>query len=215
MDRWKQRRWTAFGLILLAVALAAVTVWLFVAHPSPGDGPGRPPGPFMEDIPGPPPIPLSPEIRMLLVGVLVLLITLCILVAVRLFKRPFPSPMVMQAMLASVSQEETDTIRFKLDYKTVTVALSDIRYIESMSEYVKIYLDSQPNPLVVLYSLKRLTTELPVGRFMRIHRSFIVALDRIREAPASSVVLDGPVTLPVGESYRPAFREYLSKRPVR
>ena len=118
-------------------------------------------------------------------------------------------------MLASVSQEETDTIRFKLDYKTVTVALSDIRYIESMSEYVKIYLDSQPNPLVVLYSLKRLTTELPVGRFMRIHRSFIVALDRIREATASSVVLDGPVTLPVGESYRPAFREYLSKRPVR
>ena len=197
MDKWKQRRWTAYGLILLTIELVVAIVLLFVLRPSPmGD---------------PPPMLLSPEIKMLLVGLLVFLITLCVLAIVRLLRRPYPSPMVLQAMLAQVSQEETETIRFKSDYKTVTVALFDIRYIESMSEYVKIYLDSQPDPLVVLYSLKRLTAELPASRFMRIHRSYIVALDRIREANASSVVLDGPVTLPVGESYRSSFRAMLAK----
>lgn len=197
MDKWKRRRWTAYGLILLTIELVAAIVLLFVSRPSP--------------MGGPPPMLLSPEVKMLLVGVLVFLITLCVLAIVRLLRRPYPSPMVLQAMLAQVSQEETETIRFKSDYKTVTVALSDIRYIESMSEYVKVYLDSQPDPLVVLYSLKRLTDELPANRFMRIHRSYIVALDRIREANASSVVLDGPVTLPVGESYRSSFRAMLAK----
>ena len=152
------------------------------------------------------PRPLSPDAKMALVSLLVFIMTLCVLAAVKLLRK---QPAVI---LAPSAPEAPATINFKTDYKTVTVALDDIRYIESMSEYVKIYLDSQPDPLVVLYSLKRLSAELPASRFMRIHRSYIVALDRIREANASSVVLDSPVTLPVGESYRPAFKEYLASR---
>jgi two-component system LytT family response regulator len=115
-------------------------------------------------------------------------------------------------MQAALEAREADPIlHFKADYRTISIDVRKIIYVESMSEYVKIYLDSQPDPLVVLYSLKRLTAELPASRFMRIHRSYIVALDRIREANASSVVLDGPVTLPVGESYRSSFRAMLAK----
>ncbi len=224
-----KQKWTAYVLIIITVALLAVTLWLVLAHrPSMDrpsmDRPGPPPeGPALFDGPrpdGPPPggmappdgpRPLRPEAKMALVSLLVVIMTLCVLAAVKLLRK---QPAVIpdsSAPLAPSAPEAPATINFKTDYKTVTVALDDIRYIESMSEYVKIYLDSQPDPLVVLYSLKRLTAELPASRFMRIHRSYIVALDRIREANASSVVLDTPVTLPVGESYRPAFREYLSK----
>ena len=168
-----------------------------------------PEGPFEGMAPPDGHRPLNPEAKMAIVSVLVILMTLCVLAAIRLLrKRP---AVVSPEPVTAPSLEAPTTISFKTDYKTVTVALDDIRYIESMSEYVKIYLDSQPDPLVVLYSLKRLTAELPASRFMRIHRSYIVALDRIREANASSVVLDSPVTLPVGESYRPAFKEYLAK----
>ena len=54
--------------------------------------------------------------------------------------------------------------------------------------------------------------ELPEGRFMRIHRSYIVALSRIREASAATVTLEGGITLPVSESARPAFRAWLNTR---
>lgn len=234
-----KQKWTAYALIIITVALLAVTVWLVLAHRPPMDRPGPPPdGPALFDGPrpdgppegfppegfrpdGPPPggmappdgpRPLSPDAKMALVSLLVFIMTLCVLAAVKLLrKKPAVIP-ASSAPLAPSAPEAPATINFKTDYKTVTVALDDIRYIESMSEYVKIYLDSQPDPLVVLYSLKRLSAELPASRFMRIHRSYIVALDRIREANASSVVLDSPVTLPVGESYRPAFKEYLASR---
>ena len=105
-----------------------------------------------------------------------------------------------------------DVLSFKTDHKTVLVEMDRIRYIESMSEYLKIYLDGEAAPLVVLYSLKRLVEQLPAHRFMRVHRSYIVALSRIREASAVNVVLEEGVIIPVGESYRASFRKYLASR---
>ena len=222
MDSWKKRKWTASVLLLITLALLAVSLWVFFAHRPSMDRPGPPPGepemfgdfpggpppeePFLEDFEGP--RPLKPEAKMALFGLLATLMTLCVITAVLLLRKP-KAPLPPLTPEPSPAPQDPVSIRFKTDYKTVTVALDDIRYIESMSEYVKIYLDSQPDPLVVLYSLKRLVEELPENRFMRVHRSYIVALDRIREANATSVVLDSTVTLPVGESYRPAFKEYL------
>lgn len=226
-----KRKQIGFGLVAAALALLAVAVWLFVDRP-PIDSPGPPPeGPEMFlDFPGGPPPepffdepsehrpPIRAEHKIALVGILAVLTTLCIVAAVRLFKTPkipqaiAPIPSEPDAPV-QVSKEAPTSISFKSDYKTITVQLDDIRYIESMSEYVKIYLDSQADPLIVLYSLKRLVEELPADRFMRIHRSYIIALNRIRQANASSVVLEAPVTtLPVGESYRPAFRKFLAEK---
>lgn len=119
---------------------------------------------------------------------------------------------ILSVEKAAREQSRPGILHFKTDYKTVSVPLHSIRYIESMSEYVKIWLDTQETPLVVLYSLKRLMEELPEGRFMRIHRSYIVALSRIREANATSVTLEGGISLPVSESARPAFRSWLNTR---
>ncbi len=103
-----------------------------------------------------------------------------------------------------------EALTFKVDYKTVRVEPARIRYVESMSEYLKIWLRDEPAPLVVLYSLKRPAEELPQDRFLRIHRSYLVNLSDIREYTRTSVSLEGGPTLPVGDLYRPALAAVLS-----
>ena len=103
-----------------------------------------------------------------------------------------------------------EALTFKIDYKNVRVEISRIRYVESMSEYLKIRLRDEPAPLVVLYSLKRLAEQLPEDRFLRIHRSYLVNLSEIRVYTRTSVTLESGPTLPVGDIYRPALAAVLS-----
>ena len=203
MDPLKRYTIRAWSLIGLSLAVLFFLLWLCFGHRPPVGMPDLPPGgpgePFRP--------PVKPEWVIVLTGVFILLVNFSVRAVKRVRREALSFP------LHTVPKpKEVESIRFKTDYKTVTVALKDIRYVESMSEYVKIYLDSQPDPLVVLYSLKRLSAELPAGRFMRIHRSYIVALDRIRESSATSVVLEGDVALPVSATYREALRSFLSRK---
>ena len=124
------------------------------------------------------------------------------------------------------SSSDADTslanIYVKTDYRTVKIAIQDIRYIEGMSEYLKIHLDSQPKPIITLLAMKVLAERLPKN-FMRIHRSYIVNLDKIVEVNKNRVVLanadattnqaqNGETYLPIGDSYREQFNEYLDSR---
>jgi two-component system LytT family response regulator len=114
-------------------------------------------------------------------------------------------------MQAALEARESDPVlHFKADYRTLSIDVRKILYVESMSEYVKIFLVDAEAPVVVLYSLKNLIEQLPADRFMRIHRSYIIALGHIAEASRTSVRLDNGKTLPVGELYRPAFGAYLA-----
>lgn len=203
MDPLKRYTIRAWSLIGLSLAVLFFLLWLCFGHRPPVGMPDLPPGgpgePFRP--------PVKPEWVIVLTGVFILLVNFSVRAVKRVRREALSFP------LHTVPKpKEVESIRFKTDYKTVTVALKDIRYVESMSEYVKIYLDSQPDPLVVLYSLKRLSAELPSGRFMRIHRSYIVALDRIRESSATLVVLEGDVALPVSATYREVLRSFLSRK---
>ena len=109
------------------------------------------------------------------------------------------------------SPEEDDSLFLKTDYKVVRVNISDIRYVEGMSEYVKIFLEGQ-KPLVVLLSMKKLEERLPASTFMRIHRSYIVNLTKIREVNKNRVIMDAETYLPIGENYREAFSSYLDSK---
>ena len=109
------------------------------------------------------------------------------------------------------AESQAEVLTFRLDYKTVRVEASRIRYVESMSEYLKIWLRDELAPLVVLYSLKRLAGQLPGDRFLRIHRSYLVNLSDVSEFRRTSVTLSGGPTLPVGDLYRAAVREALSQ----
>ena len=116
----------------------------------------------------------------------------------------------MRLRVGEVSVED-DTIFVKTDYKVVKLAISDIRYIEGMSEYLKIHLESQPKPVVTLLSMKKMEEYLP-PYFMRIHRSYIINLKMIQEVNKNRVIMDSDTYLPIGDNYKDAFNDYLSTK---
>ena len=109
------------------------------------------------------------------------------------------------------SSDEDDTIFLKTDYKVVKVAISDIRYVEGMSEYLKLHLKSTPKPLITLLSMKKIEEYLP-SYFMRIHRSYIINLKEIQEVNKNRVIMDADTYLPIGDNYKEAFNDYLSTK---
>ena len=115
------------------------------------------------------------------------------------------------AEIPQSNADDDDTIFIKTDYKVVKIAISDIRYIEGMSEYLKIHLEGQPKPIVTLLSMKKMEEYLPPS-FMRIHRSYIVNLKRIQEVNKNRVIMDADTYLPIGDNYKEAFNDYLNTR---
>ena len=107
--------------------------------------------------------------------------------------------------------DDADTLFVKTDYRIVKVAVSDIRYIEAMSEYLKLHLKSDARPVITLLSMKKIGERLP-SWFMRIHRSYIVNLREIKEVNKNRIIMDGDTFLPVGDMYREAFQQYLDTR---
>ena len=100
------------------------------------------------------------------------------------------------------------TLFVKTDYRMVKINIPDIRYIEGMSEYLKIYLEGEEKPIITLLSMKKIETRLPEN-FMRIHRSYIVNLHKILEVNKNRIIMDAETYLPVGDMYKEAFQHYL------
>ena len=116
------------------------------------------------------------------------------------------------ANFSQVSQvDEDQAIFLKTEHKVVRMDISQIRYVEAMSEYLKIYLDNQIKPLVVLLSMKRLEDSLP-RYFMRIHRSYIINLKKIQEINKNRVIMDAEAYLPIGDLYRERFNQYIESK---
>ena len=80
-----------------------------------------------------------------------------------------------------------------------------------MSEYLKVWLDGEPKPIITLLSMKKQEERLP-DCFMRIHRSFIVNLTKIQEVNKNRVILDADTYLPLGDLYRDQFNAYLESK---
>ena len=117
------------------------------------------------------------------------------------------------ASLVEVSANTNDGVIYvKSDYKIVRIDIESIRYIEAMSEYLRIMCDNKDKPVIVLLSMKKIEEHLPSTKFMRIHRSFIINLDKISEVKKNHVVVEGDVSLPIGDNYKDIFMNYLNKR---
>ena len=113
--------------------------------------------------------------------------------------------------LAPRTSENDAVVFLKSDYRIIKVAINDIRYIESMSEYLKVHLRNEQKPITTLLSMKKIEERLP-HNFMRIHRSYIVNLDDIREVNKNRVILDADTYLPIGDIYRENFQQYLDTK---
>ena len=106
----------------------------------------------------------------------------------------------VEALAARAVAGETVTV--KADYKDVTVPLAAIQYIEARNNYACLHLDHQDD-VVSQITMKALLEMLPEGKFVRIHRSYIVPAHRIESKKATSVKLVGVDTpLPVGRAHK-------------
>ncbi len=94
----------------------------------------------------------------------------------------------------------------KAEYQWLRVDYAEILYAEGLKDYIRLHLAEPRKPMLSLTTLKALEDRLPPGRFLRVHRSFIVALDKITAITKTSLRI-GDTEIPVGEQYRDAFRE--------
>ena len=107
--------------------------------------------------------------------------------------------------------ETNDQFLFiKSEYKIRRINFADILYIEGMKDYVKIFLKNDPNPVLSINSLKTLESKLPESGFMRVHRSFIVNLNRIETIERFRIVFD-KVFIPVSDQFKDAFQKFLDE----
>lgn len=96
----------------------------------------------------------------------------------------------------------------KSEYKILRINLIDIKYIESMREYLRIHLENQ-KPIMTLMSLKKMTEYLPISQFMRVHRSYIVNLNKVTTIERNRIVFDQKVYIPISEQYKENFQAFL------
>jgi len=101
----------------------------------------------------------------------------------------------------------------KNDYRITRINIDDIRYVESMGEYVRIFIEGQDRAIMPLLSMKRIEEILPSERFMRVHRSYIVNLSKITDISRQRIIF-GDVYIPVGDSYKQAFLDYINARSM-
>ncbi len=108
-------------------------------------------------------------------------------------------------------QDEIDSIFVKSEYKLVQIKLKNILYVEGLKDYIKIYEEDNPKPVLSLMSMKAMEDLLPSSQFMRIHRSYIVRKDKIRIIDRGRIVF-GKTYIPISDSYKQTFQDYLEKR---
>ena len=98
----------------------------------------------------------------------------------------------------------------KSDYKLKQIPLDKVLYIEGLKDYVKIYLEDEPHPILSLLSLKSLEEMLPDSRFIRVHRSFIVQVCKIKMIDRNRIVF-GKEYIPISDTYKDSFAEFISR----
>ncbi len=107
-------------------------------------------------------------------------------------------------------QTTKDCLFVKSEYKLVRIMLSDIKYIESANEYIQIHLTNS-QPVTTLIRLKSMEEQLPKDKFMRVHRSFIVNLDRVNEIERNRIIFDHKTYIPIGDQYKDNFQAFIDK----
>lgn len=108
---------------------------------------------------------------------------------------------------------EVDHIFVKSDYKLKQIDLDKVLYIEGLKDYVKIYLENEPKPIMSLVSMKSVEEMLPKSRFVRVHRSYIVQPTKISVIDRNRIVF-GKTYIPISDNYKQLFYEFLERHSL-
>ena len=103
-------------------------------------------------------------------------------------------------------KSKSDHFVVKADRKLHKVSASSILYIEGLKDYIRIH--TNDDKIVVHGNMKDIIKKLPVGEFLRIHRSYIIPVKRIKTLEGNLISIGDSLQLPVGETYRKKVAEY-------
>ncbi len=116
--------------------------------------------------------------------------------------------------LVDAQKQKGETLPYlfiKSEYKLLKINLNEVLYFEGLKDYVKIYLVNQSKPILSLMSLKSLEEGLSAEQFMRVHRSYIVNLEKIESVERSRILING-FAIVIAEQYRERFQQYLASK---
>lgn len=113
--------------------------------------------------------------------------------------------------LAETTKSPVDHIFVKADYKLIRVDLNEIKFIESMHEYVRIHLLAG-KPVMTHVTMKSIEQQLPTDKFMRVHRSYIVNLEKVKVVERNRIVFENSVYIPVSEQYKEKFQAFIDRK---
>ena len=103
--------------------------------------------------------------------------------------------------------DETENLFVYSEYRVLKIPIDQIEYIESLEDYIKIHIVNS-KPVLTLMTLKGVLEKLPSSRFSRIHRSYIIANEKVKSIQNRKVMLASSVELPVSESYTSFIAEW-------
>ena len=118
----------------------------------------------------------------------------------------------MEIRQASLRPERNRRFAFiKTDGEYRNIDFDQILYVEGMKDYVLIHLESETEPIVTHMTMKAIEEKLPSDMFMRVHRSYIVALDKITAIDSCEDILIDRISVPVSDSYRKDIERYVKE----
>ena len=109
-----------------------------------------------------------------------------------------------------LAEDQEGYLFVKADYKMLRIDINKILYVESQSEYIRIYLDND-KPIMTLLSMKALEERLPADRFMRVHRSYLVNRTKITAVANNRIIIGKETYIPIGNQYKERFNLFVEQ----
>lgn len=111
-------------------------------------------------------------------------------------------------------KQQPKTVFIRVDGEWRNVSINQITYVSGMKDYVLFYLDGEKKPLISHLTMKAVEEILPPDRFLRIHRSYIVAVDKIKKVDRNDCVYIGEEIIHIPDGYQQAFNQFLASRSI-
>ena len=113
---------------------------------------------------------------------------------------------------ADDDEKKSKSLFIRVDGELRNVTIDSITYVSGMKDYVMFYLDGESKPLITHLTMKAVEAMLPTDRFLRVHRSYIIAVDKIKKIDRNDCIYIGEEIIHVPEGYQQAFHTFIETR---
>ena len=113
---------------------------------------------------------------------------------------------------ADDDEKKSKSLFIRVDGELRNVTIDNITYVSGMKDYVMFYLDGESKPLITHLTMKAVEAMLPTDKFLRVHRSYIIAVDKIKKIDRNDCIYIGEEIIHVPEGYQQAFHSFIETR---